>query len=478
MITLKINGLPSCVDDGATVLDAAKLVFAEIPTLCHMKGFEPETSCMICVVKNIQTGQLIPACSTKVMDGMEIDTDCEEVHVARRDILNLLLSEHVGDCHAPCSRICPAHLDIPLMLREIERGNLESAAWIAIRDLAIPMTLGYVCSAPCEKGCRRGQVDQPITIQKLHREVVFAHANCRIPAVSSEAAPKAAVIGSGPAGLSCAWKLRQLGYQCTIFDEAQQAGGRLLEDKKLPIGVLEDELAWLASHGIQFILGDPISLHEITSDYDGVIFAATEFPGIHFADAIYAKEHKLAVKSVGNGKEAALALDLRLKGEVASDIKRFDSKIGLLHPPEIIELQKNCAFHTADCMVTEAARCLHCDCRKPESCKLRTYAEQYGADQYEFKADERKQVQLFCKGHNIVFEPGKCIKCGLCIRVSKRAGEKLGMTMLGRGYDAHVAVPFNNAIQDGLKICAEECIKICPTGALAYVDAEEVIQKN
>jgi len=147
MIELKINGLPARVDEGTTVLDAAEEVFVEIPTLCHLKGLESETSCMLCVVKDVATGRLIPACSAKAADGMEIDTECDEVQSARRDILNLLLSEHVGDCEAPCTRICPAHLDIPLMLREIERGNMESAAWIAKRDLAIPEILGYICPA-------------------------------------------------------------------------------------------------------------------------------------------------------------------------------------------------------------------------------------------------------------------------------------------------------------------------------------------
>jgi len=123
MPVLTINGLVVDAAEGATVLDAAASVSIAIPTLCHAMGYEPETSCMLCVVKDLKTGQLIPACAARAAQGMKIDTDCEEVRAARCDVLNLLLSEHVGDCEAPCTRICPAHLDIPRMLREIRRGR-------------------------------------------------------------------------------------------------------------------------------------------------------------------------------------------------------------------------------------------------------------------------------------------------------------------------------------------------------------------
>ena len=473
MIELKINGLPAMVDEDATVLDAAELVFVEIPTLCHLKGMEPETSCMLCVVKDLAMGELIPACSAKAIDGMEIDTECDEVQAARRDILNLLLSEHVGDCEAPCTRICPAHLDIPLMLREIERGNMESAEWIAKRDLAIPSVLSHICPAPCEKGCRRAQVDKAITIRELHRTEgsVREFGNSRIPGLTPK---RVAVVGSGAAGLSSAWKLYQLGYACSVFDEAVQAGGMLRDHKTLPMDVLDAELEWLVQAGIEFRLGCAISLHGISEEFDGVVFVGSEFSGVRFTDAFYAEEHKLAVKAVANGKAAAVALDRFLKGAAPAPEVRFDSKVGKLRESELQEFCKNSSVGSRqDADGTEAARCLHCDCRKPLSCKLRKYTEKYGADQREFPADERKHVQLV--GHNeaVVFEPGKCIKCGLCVKITKRAGEELGLAFVGRGFNTQVAVPFGGTLQDGLRQVARECVEACPTGAMAFRDAEE-----
>jgi len=448
MPELKINGRPVNVEPGATVLAAAEKLSIDIPTLCHLKGCSPETSCMLCVVKDNASGRMLPACSARAADGMDIDTECAEVQSARRGILNLLLSEHTGDCEAPCRRICPAHLNIPLMLREIERGNVESAARIARRDLAIPAVLGYICPAPCEKGCRRGQVDQTITIRALHRQ----NADKYVPSCNDfpKNGKKVAVTGSGAAGLSCAWNLRLLGYDCTVFDVNAVAGGSLRGETALPPEVLDTEIRWLESTGIDFKLN-----------------AAASSDG--FVAVVEPEEHKLAVKAVANGKAAARALDRRLNEIVGAGAERFDSKIGKLRDSELQELVKNCPVDGK----AEAARCLHCDCRKPESCKLRRYAEQYGADPREFPADERKHVQLI--GHNeaVVFESGKCVKCGLCVRITKRAGEELGLAFAGRGFNSQVTVPFGESLQNGLRIAAAECVAACPTGALAFRETEE-----
>lgn len=447
MPELKINGQTVAVEEGATLLDAAEQIAVEIPTLCHLKTCEPETSCMLCVVKNVQTGQLVPACSAQAVEGLEIDTECDAVQAARRDILNLLLSEHVGDCEAPCTRICPAHLEIPLMLRETERGNMESAGWIAKRDLAIPETLGYVCPAPCEKGCRRSQLDESVKIRHAHRD---AASHVDKPLINIEQNGKqVAVLGAGPAGLSCAWALLQKGYTPVVFDEAAQAGGVLRGHDELPTDVLEREIDWLNRAGVVFQLGTAVP------DDSG------------FEAVLEPQEHKLAVMAVANGKKAAAEFE-------GFPTKRFDSKVGKLRGNEVAELEKNCRGRQGvDDMQVEAARCLHCDCRKPESCKLRIYAERYGADQRVFQADERHHIQLMGNEGSVVYESGKCIKCGLCIKTTKDAEETYGVTFIGRGYNTQVAVPFNEALESGLKRSAEQVVAACPTGALAFRDTEE-----
>ena len=124
MISITIDNKTILVNSDETVLDGAKKLGIEIPTLCHINKSKPFTSCMVCVVKDNKTGRLIPSCSIKATEGMDISTNTEEVFNARKAALELLLSEHNGDCEAPCQRICPAHLDIPEMLRLIGKKRL------------------------------------------------------------------------------------------------------------------------------------------------------------------------------------------------------------------------------------------------------------------------------------------------------------------------------------------------------------------
>jgi ferredoxin len=156
MITLTIDGREVEVHDGCTILDAAKALDISIPTLCHRERHPPLTSCMVCLVKVRGVDRLLPACSTRAHDGMHVESESDEVREARRTALELLLGDHLGDCVAPCQTACPAHLEIPRIIRGIEAG-CPNAADVPCRD----------CAAPCERVCRRGAKDQPVSIRQL-----------------------------------------------------------------------------------------------------------------------------------------------------------------------------------------------------------------------------------------------------------------------------------------------------------------------
>ena len=68
----------------------------------------------------------------------------------------------------------------------------------------------------------------------------------------------------------------------------------------------------------------------------------------------------------------------------------------------------------------------------------------------------------------IIFEPGKCIKCNLCIEITRRAGEKFGFTLINRGFDVQITIPFNDSFENGVKKVAQECVVACPTAALSF----------
>jgi len=102
MVKLYIDKKEVEVEPGSTILNAAEKLGIKIPVLCHIKGLTPSTSCMVCVVKLKGRENFVPACATKAEEGMEVENDTEAVLEARRVALELLLSEHVGDCNGPC----------------------------------------------------------------------------------------------------------------------------------------------------------------------------------------------------------------------------------------------------------------------------------------------------------------------------------------------------------------------------------------
>ena len=116
--------------------------------------------------------------------------------------------------------------------------------------------------------------------------------------------------------------------------------------------------------------------------------------------------------------------------------------------------------------VREAKRCLQCDCLAKDDCKLRLYASEYGAEVGRFRG-ERRLFERDTSHPDVVYESGKCVLCGLCVRITEQEKEELGMGLRRRGFVTRAGVPFGAALREGLTVSAERCAAICPTGALA-----------
>ncbi len=342
MASLKIDG--ELVVAEGTVLDACRQAGVEVPTMCFLNGRVHYTSCMVCVVKDVARGALVPACSAPVAEGMEIETSSDEVMEARRVAIELLLSEHVGECEGLCQRVCPAQIDIPGVIRRIAARDRAGAAALLGASQTVAGLPCEACSGRCEKPCRRSQVDDAVGIRDL---MLYA-------AGALEETPRG---GERPRRFNSTF-------------------GRLREEEKAV--VLQQ-----------------------AADYARVVPA-----------------------------EPA-------QGMTALEAER------------------------------EAARCLHCDCRKANACRLRDYAERYGASQARYKPEERAAIEILQQHPEVVYEPGKCIKCGICVRLTEQADEPLGLAFLQRGYDTRVGVPFGEPLSSGLTESAAACVAACPTGALA-----------
>jgi len=505
------------VDNGATILDAAGKLGIEIPTMCFLKDYKPSTSCMVCVVKVNGLDNLVPACGTVVKDGMRVASNSEEVLQARRAALELLLSDHLGDCLGPCQVICPANMNIPLMIRQIAAGKFRDAIATVKKDIALPAVLGRICPKPCEKGCRRAVFDEAVSICLLKRYVAdldLQSSNPYLPPCKPTQNKRVAIVGAGPAGLAAAYYLQQTGLYCTVFDDHEKPGGMLryaVPKEQLPTEVLDKEIALIEKLGMKFKsqtrVGTDLSMEDLRKDFDAVFVAVgqlkpgdaesmgieaspngitvngktyqTNLPGV-FAGGDAVHKRKLTVRAVADGKEAAVSISQYLSGcSVTGPVKEFNTRIGKLRNGEI-EIFLACSDKAKRTIPSgkdggltdqqarkEATRCLHCDCRKADTCKLRQYAQNYQAKPTRYKGQRRLFVQK-AQHPDVIYEAGKCIDCGLCIQTAAKAGEKLGLTFVGRGFDVRVAVPFDRSIAQALKHSADQCVNACPTGALAF----------
>jgi len=523
MPKLTIDEREVVVADGATILEAATKLGIEIPTMCYLEGYEPATSCMVCVVKVDGSDSLVPACATIAQDGMRVESDSEEVHQARKAALELLLSDHVGDCMGPCQIACPAHMNIPLMIRQIGAGQLRDAIATVKKDIALPAVLGRICPKPCERVCRRAVFDEAVSICLLKRyvaDVDLQSTDPYLPECRPKQDKRVAIVGAGPAGLAGAYYLQQEGYDCMVFDEHEEPGGMLrhaVSKQELPKNVLDKEISLIKKLGVTFQgstrVGTALSMDKLRRDFDAVFVAVGQLkpgdaegmgleagpdgiavnaktyeaslPGV-FAGGDAVRKRRLAVRAVADGKEAAVAISQYLSGETVIRLGRtkpFNTRIGKLKEGEIERFmacasearrvtpsQKDGGFTEAQAC-EEAARCLRCDCRKAEGCKLRQYAKQYGARPSRYKGESACGGFVQCVQHpDVIYEPGKCIDCGLCIKIAAEAGEELGLTFIGRGFDVRVAVPFDRSMAEALSHTANQCVAACPTGALAFKD--------
>jgi formate dehydrogenase major subunit len=260
-VTLTIDGRAVTVPADATILDAATKLGIEVPTLCYHSMLVPFTSCWICVVEWVERGKLVPACSTKVSVGMTIETASERVRSTRKLCLELLLSDHCGDCEGACRVRCPAGCDVQGYLTHIANGADFDAVRTIKETLALPAALGRICPHPCEAECRRQRVDEPVAICALKRfaaDVDLANERPFRPAVAAETGKRLAVVGAGPAGLACAYYARQRGHAVTVFDAQPEPGGMLrygIPEFRLSRDVLAREIEQIAALGVTFEFG-------------------------------------------------------------------------------------------------------------------------------------------------------------------------------------------------------------------------------
>jgi len=180
----------------------------------------------------------------------------------------------------PCKDACPAHIDIPGYLRLIAHGKRDEANAVIREKVPLPGVLGRVCIHPCEEACRRGEVNEPVSICALKRYAADGDKGLwkENAKVGDDTGKRAAVVGAGPAGLTAAFYLRKQGHTVTLFEARSRGGGMMrygIPAYRLPHDILDREIKDILDSGIEFrpnqSLGVDFTLDQLKSEgYEAV----------------------------------------------------------------------------------------------------------------------------------------------------------------------------------------------------------------
>lgn len=282
-VILTINGKEVTAAPDKTILQVVKEnKLDEIPTLCHDDRLEHFTSCYLCVVEIEGMNKLVPSCATKAANDMKIRTRSERILSTRKTALELIMSNHYADCIGPCMNNCPAGVDAQSYIALISMGQYEEALKVIKYNNPLPLSIGRVCVRDCENACRRNYVDESVAVNAMKRFVADIDASDKWrPKLKQKKNKKVAVIGGGPAGLTCAYYLTTEGYSVTIFEKLPKLGGMLrygIPEYRLPKNILDSEISWILDLGIEaktnVELGTDFSVKDLMqSGYESVFIS-------------------------------------------------------------------------------------------------------------------------------------------------------------------------------------------------------------
>ncbi len=343
-IKLTINGKECVGQKGQTILQVAEANGIDIPTLCHNENVKHYGACGVCVVEASNSPKLMRSCSTMAADGMVLNTESPRVVQARKVALELLMSDHDGDCRGPCMLNCPAGTDCQLYVKKIAQGDYHGAVETIKEKLPLPASIGRVCPHPCETACRRKLVEEPISIAFLKafaadRDLASDHPFKAD--IAPETGKHVAVIGGGPAGLTAAYFLRRHGHKVTVFESMPKLGGMLrygIPEYRLPKAVLDAEIAAIEAMGVElkpnFRVGKDASFEEIKNAHDATVVAIGAWTSMKAGcpgedlEGVWGGIHLLREIALGNRPNIGEKVCVMGGGNTAMDACRSAVRLG------------------------------------------------------------------------------------------------------------------------------------------------------
>ncbi|MFA6026781.1 MAG: putative selenate reductase subunit YgfK, partial [Ignavibacteriaceae bacterium] len=185
------------------------------------------------------------------------------------------------DCYvAPCEEACPIHQDVATYIRLVEEGKYNEAFEVIISKNPLPFITGYICDHQCQAKCTRWDYDDPVKIREMKKIAAqFGYQNYfdKISTTTKSSNSKVAIIGAGPAGLSCGFFLAKAGLDVTIFERSSRAGGtvqNVIPDFRLPQSAIDADIEFIKKHGVKFQFGtdEKFSIEKLKADGYKYIF--------------------------------------------------------------------------------------------------------------------------------------------------------------------------------------------------------------
>jgi NADPH-dependent glutamate synthase beta subunit-like oxidoreductase/ferredoxin len=250
-------------------------------------------------------------------------------------------------CNIECQEACPVGTNCRGYLNLAAEGRFEEGYILSREPNPVAAMCSYVCSAPCERACRRGDIDRPLAIRAMKRFLVEWHEASGIPDVMPQITPReerVAIVGAGPAGISVARELATAGYQCTVFDSLPFGGGTMLIGVpafRLPREAIEMDIRLTERLGVRFVydttVGIDVSFSDLQRDYDAVVITAgamnpvyLDVPGADLDGVQYGVDY---MKKANLGQPLTVGTDVVVigGGYTAMDCSRTSLRYGAEH---------------------------------------------------------------------------------------------------------------------------------------------------